>query len=245
MRSSYQMLAQISPSTYSSSFNLETGTPSSRTSISRVTENVCGSRNRIVAEPSLMMSCRPSCVSPQPSPSYCIVRSTSNVSRSYTTTTPFCHVSWYSEAAQDRDAFAEVARPERALLLGAAAREIDAPHRRGAVLARALVELPRFDREALRERRGIVRIRGDDLEARRPPARGARRAAPRPQRRRPTAATMPAASQFRRRRDVEVVDIAGYFGKPPRGGQARARHLSVASNSLRSSEYIAWSMNVP
>src|SRR6185436_13913288 len=70
------------------------------------------------------------------------------------------------EPAQNRDAFPEITRTERALLLGAAALEIDAPHRRRAVLTRALVELTRLDRETLRECRRIMRVCRDNLEPR-------------------------------------------------------------------------------
>src|SRR5690606_27556148 len=70
------------------------------------------------------------------------------------------------EAAQDRDAFAEITRAESALFLGPAAREIDTPDRRSAVLAGAFVELPCVDRQPLRECRRIVRIGRHDFEAR-------------------------------------------------------------------------------
>src|SRR6185436_15747970 len=88
------------------------------------------------------------------------------------------------EPAQNRDAFPEITRTERALLLGAAALQIDAPHRRRAVLTRALVELTRLDRETLRECRRIMRVCRDNLEPR-DCGSAERRAAPRPRRRWP------------------------------------------------------------
>ena len=76
------------------------------------------------------------------------------------------------EAVENRDAFAEVLRRECPLLLGAAAREIDAAQHGSAVLPRSLVKLPGMNREALRERVRVVRIHGHDLEARHRLARG-------------------------------------------------------------------------
>ena len=70
IRSLCQMLAKISPCTYSSSFISSTGACSSSTAIVLVTWKLSGSRNRILFVPSLRINDWPSFASPQPSPVY-------------------------------------------------------------------------------------------------------------------------------------------------------------------------------